>query len=307
MVWNVYLLHMISCSSRPVIERAQPWLGTLVSIRVADVAEAEAHHAIDCAFQEIANVHRLMSFHDSGSDLSRLNRARAGEPVEVYPYTYQVLQQALDISAISHGYFDVTIGAELVAWELLPCPNPAHTMHSGSWRDIELLPDNKVIFHKSLCVDLGGIAKGYAVDLAVKSLQAQGVGQIVVNAGGDIRVQGLGSELIRLAAKPFQGGMAALELTNASIASSSGEHQRRKHRGLVCGPHVDAVQRRPAPTDRFVSVVADQCILADALTKVVMVMGTESKDILEHFGASAYFRDPLKKWHSLEAEGTVAG
>lgn len=287
------------------IERAQPWLGTVVSIRVGSLTECEAHRAIDAAFQEIATVHRLMSFHASDSDLGRLNRTVAGKPVEVHPYTFEVLQQALSFSSSTDGRFDVTVGAELVEWELLPRLD-AGSAPCGSWRDIELLPPNQVVFHRPLCVDLGGIAKGFAVDRATEYLRAHGALQTVVNAGGDIRVQGKDMEPIRLSAETSMDTMPVLELTDGSIASSSGHMQRRWHHGRLCGPHVDGVHRSPALTDRFVCIAAERCVVADALTKVVMVMGRNSEAVLRKFGASAYIHDPGNGWQFLEVERAMA-
>jgi thiamine biosynthesis lipoprotein len=300
---------MISFSNNPAVERAQPWLGTLVSIRVGGLSPSDAHRAIEAAFQEIATVHRLMSFHDQNSDLSRLNRASAGKPVEVHPHTCEVLQQAISVSANTGGRFDVTVGAELVEWELLPRSAGAGTVPHGSWRDIELLPGNRVIFHCPLCVDLGGIAKGFAVDRATDCLRAHGAFQTVVNAGGDIRVQGKDAELIQLSAESSNDSndrMPVLELTDGSVASSSGHLQRRQHGGRLCGPHVDGVDRSPAPTDRFVCVVAQHCVIADALTKVVMAQGAESAPLLRRFEASAYLHDPGQPWQYLPESGPVA-
>jgi thiamine biosynthesis lipoprotein len=273
---------MISYSSNRTraVERAQPWLGTLVSIRVGGLAPCDTHRAIDAAFQEVATVHRLMSFHDPGSDLSRLNRAGAGKPVEVHPYTWEVLRQAIVFSASTEGCFDVTVGAELVEWKLLPRSADAGDAACGSWRDIELLHGNRVVFHRPLCVDLGGIAKGFAVDRATDCLRARGALQTVVNAGGDIRVQGKDAEPIRLSAESSMDAMPVLELTDGSVASSSGHLQRRWQDGRLCGPHVDGVHRSPAPTDRFVCVVAERCVIADALTKVVMAQGMASAAVL---------------------------
>ncbi len=281
------------------VERAQPWLGTLVSLRVKGLPFAESHRAIDSAFEEIAAVHRLMSFHEEDSDVGRLNRARAGQPVAVHPYTLDVLKCALAIAASSDSCFDISVGAELVKWRLLPRPAGAAGSRrhpKGSWRDIELLPDGRVEFHRPLWVDLGGIAKGYAVDRATDRLRASGATQAVVNAGGDIRVIGRNAERIGLELEFPLDPVLVLELTNGSVASSSGHRHRRTHQGRVCGPHVDGVRRSPAPTDRFVCVVAERCIVADALTKVVMAEGPHSADLLRQFKASALLHDPLGGW-----------
>ena len=299
---------MILCSGKQaqVVERAQPWLGTVVSVRVQEMDERAAHGAIDAAFEEIAGVHRLMSFHDPKSDLGRLNRSGPGDPVDVHPHTYEVLRQALEISACSDGCFDVTVGAELAAWGLLPCPAEAEEVPLGRWTDVELLGGNRVVFHRPLWVDMGGIAKGFAVDRATECLRAHGALETVVNAGGDIRVQGACAEPIHLRVGPWEGRMPVLEVMDGSVASSSGELERRRRQGRVCGSHVDGRRRTPARTDRFVCVTAERCMIADALTKVVMTEGEESASLLRRFDASAYFHDPERGWKQMEDKGASA-
>jgi FAD:protein FMN transferase len=222
----------------------------------------------------------------------------------------EVLRWALRLSLLSGGRFDVSVGTELVDWQFLPMPAGGVPDPGGSWRDIELRPDGKVRFHRPLWIDLGGIAKGYAVDRATECLRKLGAPFSVVNAGGDIRVSGRRTERIGLDTGPdTQSGTDAqpvIELKDGSIASSSGHRQRRWHRGRLCGPHVDGVLRAPAPTDRFVCVIAKQCVVADALTKVVMAQGAESASLLRYFGASAHIHDPGSAWRHLEAEVEAA-
>lgn len=303
------------------MERAQPWLGTLVQIRVQGMAERAAHRAIESAFHEVAMVHRLMSFHASESDLSRINRARVGDPIQVHPFTSEVLRHAALVAAASNGCFDVTVASELVEWQLLPrlhrsqldsqldsqpgSPLAPRLRASGSWQDIRLLSDNRVVLRRPLCLDLGGIAKGYAVDRAMDCLVALGATQAVVNAGGDIRVHGTQPELVQLRPATPQAEMPVLELINGSVASSSGHLHRRLHRGRLHGPHVDGIRRVPAASDRFVSVTAARCITADALTKVVMAEGSASQPVLRRFRASAYLQDPGQPWLQLETESDL--
>ncbi len=289
------------CSNYRPIERAQPWLGTLVCIRVEGLTQVDAHRAIDAAFADVAAVHRLMSFHDADSDVSRLNREAARHRVQVHPWTYRVLEEAQRFSFASEGCFDISVGAELVDWELLPRPAGATGVPDGSGRDIERLPGNRVALHRPLWIDLGGIAKGFAVDRATERLNACGALHSVVNAGGDIHVQGEVAEPIRLGTEHSPDVTPVLELTDGSIAGSSGHRNRRWRSGRWCGPHVDGVGRAPASTDRFVWVVAGQCIVADALTKIVMAEGAESAGRLRAFGASAYVYDLSDGWKVLQA------
>ncbi len=283
----------------PVTERAQPWLGTFVNIRVSGLAPLEAHRVIDAAFEEIATVHGCMSFHDPESDIGRLNRYGLFRSIEVHPYTYDVLQRAQEIAALSEGCFDVSIGAELVEWEFLPKPTEISVLLDGCWRDIALLPGNRVQLHKPLWIDLGGIAKGYAVDRAIARLREYGADSAVVNAGGDLRVLGQQVEQIALELETATDTIPVLELADGSVASSSGHRERRYYRGLLRGPHLHGAQRSSASTQRFVCVVAKECIIADALTKVVMAEGVQSLDLLRQFSASAHLHDPDEGWLHL--------
>jgi thiamine biosynthesis lipoprotein len=90
-------------SSLPSIERARPLLGTTVSIRVHGLSDTDAHSAIDEAFEDIALIHRLMSFHETDSDVSRLNREAADRPIEVHPATFDVLKHADEMSQTIGG------------------------------------------------------------------------------------------------------------------------------------------------------------------------------------------------------------
>lgn len=297
---------MISCSNNQAIERAQPWLGTLVSIRVEGLSEIQAHRAINLAFADIATVHRLMSFHDPASEVSRLNREAARRSIAVHPWTYSVLREAQQFSRASNGSFDISVASELVAWGMLPAPRGTQTAPCGSWRDIELLPASRVAFHRPLWIDLGGIAKGFAVDRATERLRQCGAQRTVVNAGGDIRVERGDAELICLGASGSTAGAPVLELADGSVAGSSGALRKEPSEAAARGPHVDGSHRKPAPVDRFVCVAAEQCVVADALTKVVMARGLESVELLEQFCASAYIKDPNREWLCIGAMETEA-
>lgn len=273
-----------------------------MSIRVEGLAEEEAHRAIDAAFAEIATVHRRMSFHDPASDISRLNCNAARRQVEVHPWTYFVLEQAQRFSEASEGCFDISVGAELVKWGMLPAPVDESVPQSGSWRDIKLLPGSRVAFHRPLWIDLGGIAKGFAVDRATECLAACGASRTVVNAGGDIRVKGGEAEPIRLGAPSGECGAPVLELADGSAAGSRSVLARSRHRDDLCGRHIDSSRRSPVLEDRFVCVIAERCIAADALTKVVMAKGARTAEVLRKFSASAYVKDPGKDWQYIGAE-----
>src|SRR5215475_8008980 len=111
------------------MRRAQPFLGTFVEICTLGAAPSLMEAAIEDAFCAVARVHRLMSFHDGASDVSKLNRDGAIRETEVDSWTYEVLEAALDLYFRSSGIFDITIAPALQAQGLLPgTPDGAATI-----------------------------------------------------------------------------------------------------------------------------------------------------------------------------------
>src|SRR6266851_7090834 len=154
------------------IRRARPLLGTFVEIAAGGACRPATERAVEAAFAAVAEVHRLMSFQEPDSDLARLNREAAARPVRVHPWTFEVLEAALDLQRRSAGIFDICAAPEL-----------RNRSRDGS---IELLPDLHVRFaNPNITIDLGGIAKGFAVDRAIAALRDHNVRQGLVNAGGE--------------------------------------------------------------------------------------------------------------------------
>ena len=242
-----------------------------------------------------------MSFHEPDSDVSRLNRAEAGESISVDPHTFAVLDQARHMAEISGGIFDITIASDLVAWGFLPRPVGREPDPAASWRDIELTAPNQVRLHRHLWVDLGGIAKGYAVDRAMQAMALPLDIQCSINAGGDLRIAGPAAERGLLRA-PIKGdAVPVLEIENASLASSGGRDDRREFSGRTVGSHLDGATRGSVGTQSFVSVVAEDCVIADALTKIVLAQGAAAVDIVKRHNAIAYFHDGATGWQTFGA------
>jgi len=274
--------------SRPV-ERCRALLGTFVRIRVCGLAPERADVAIDAAFAEIARIHSLMSFHEYGSDISRLNRDAHTHPVAVDSRTHEVLCRSLQLASESDGAFDVTVAQTLVRRGVLPQPKGAPPPDDfADWRDIECLSNLRVRFHRPLWIDLGGIAKGYAVDRAIEVLMTFSPIQAVVNAGGDLRVAGSKSERVLLTDDIFEPGQTAMiEIQDGAVASSSGRMHGRTYR-ISPDAHVDSCHGRKTHPRCFVSVTAPRCMDADALTKVVMAKGAQSRAMLAGYAARSF-------------------
>jgi len=279
--------------------RAKPLLGTRVDIRVGLEDAAAAHAAIDRGFAAIAKTHRLMSFHESTSDVSRLNRDAADHPVVVDPWTFEVLRRAEDFAARSGGLFDITMASRLVAWGFLPAPERASTPAvDAHWQDVVLEAENLVRFRKPLWIDLGGIAKGFAVDRAIAAIALGPDVQVYVNAGGDLRVAGPRAEPVTLRSTLAMDPVPVVEIMDGALASSSG-HEHAQLAGKA--PYVHTRTGSGMDSGRFACVAARDCMTADALTKVVLAAGPDADALLCQSGAIAYLYAPARGWMTLGA------
>ncbi len=275
---------------RAWLRRARPSLGTIVEISVKDRrSDSQLHAALDAAFADIERVHALMSFQAPNSELSRLNRAAAVGPQQVDPHTYAVFQAGLRMAALSGGAFNPCVAPRLEEWGLLP-RFEAPVDFANSWRDIALLSDGRIRYLRPVRVDLGGIAKGYAVDLAVRSLRRSGIENIVVNAGGDLRVAGPESHDVRLRhpSAPLTSAHA-VALRNAALATSAGYFSRRASLTGEVSALVNPRDGTPYLSAHSISVRAENCMTADALTKVVLFAPPAiAETVLDEFNAEAY-------------------
>jgi thiamine biosynthesis lipoprotein len=271
------------------LRRARPALGTLVDIRACGPAAEQVERAVEAAFEAVEQVERLMSFHRADSELSRLNRSASEQRQPVHAWTYAVLRRAQRIAALSGGLFDVAVAPVLVEQGLLP-GSPLRDF-GGSWRDLDLLPHGRVFFRRPMLIDLGGIAKGFAVDQAIHALRRAGCSEAMVNAGGDLRRFGGQRELIHL--RTDSGLVPLAQLGCGAVATSSPHRLQAERLAQPTGGIVDPQRKRLWAGEGSVSVAARSCTLADALTKVAALAGDTCQPLLARFGAQAL-------WHEAE-------
>ena len=274
--------------------RARPLLGTFVEIAASGVAGDELQAAVDAAFAAVAQVHRLMSFHDPQSDVSRLNHWAYGRTMPVHAWTYQVLQTAIEIHHQSTGLFDVAVAPLLQKRGLLP--RRAHDGDSivdpiAASDAIELLADGCVRYlDPRVSVDLGGIAKGFAVDRALQVLRERGLPRGLVNAGGDLAAFGAEPEFA-LVRHPINAGqmLCRTEISNAALASSGRVFDWSRSAAAENCAVFDPNTESPVGRTAGATVRASCCMIADALTKVVMIAREEAMNLLKRYRANALF------------------
>ncbi len=289
------------------LRRARPFLGTIVEITVRSDREQVAKEAIDRAFAAISVVQRQMSFHDADSALSRVNAEAFPRPVQVDRKTFRVLALARDLHRVSGGIFDPTIAPYLEQTGFLPefLGGLRTTEKITSFADVELLSGNRVRFrHAGVRLDLGGIAKGFAVDEAVAVLRAAGVDSALVNAGGDLRAFGSSSFPIGIRNPCYPGRtFVSLLVKNRALATSAHYFADRLKPGARIGPFVDPRLRRLRGDLLSATVAAPSATIADALTKIVMLDPAHCSTLLNRLAAAALVFDPngstfcTPNWH----------
>lgn len=271
-------------------------MGTFARVIGVAADSDVAMRCIEAAFAEIINVDELMSDYKEDSEVSEVNRDGFERTVKVSEPTYKVLQKAVKFSELTGGAFDVTVGPLVDLWRsaeeanAVPTDTELAEARSRVGYDNLILDSNEMSVRfaaKGMRLDLGGIAKGYAIDRAVEVMQKEGALGGMVDIGGDIQCFGAppeGKERWRIGLQdsravgdePGQGQiLMVLELTDAAIATS-GDYQRFVVIGGQRYSHIiDAESGYGSGELTSVTIIGKDAIEADALATAVSVMGAE--------------------------------
>ena len=246
---------------------------------------AVASEAGDAVLALFDRIDRQMSRYREDSELSRVNREAASGPVKVSDSLFTVLQQALRISELSHGAFDISFGSIGYLYDFRARQQPsdeelAEGLAKVNYRSVVLDPSaNSVRFlDEGVRLDLGGIAKGYTVDRGIDILKSFGIRHARLSAGGDLRLLGdkRGKPWIVGIRDPRSESRNAmvLPLTNVAV-STSGDYERfffddnneRVHHIL------SPATGKPAKGVQSVTILGDDSITTDGLSTAVFVLG----------------------------------
>lgn len=268
------------------MRRCQPLLGTFVEI---SIAEQGADQAIQSAFDQIKKVEQLMSFHDARSELSIINAQVHCKSIRVHPWTAQILRIAQDLHIHSGGLFNCGIGHRLIAAGLLPKHINFASHGIGGIEDLYFIDYDRICSLRPLCLDLGGVAKGFAVDQAVKALIKEGVSSGIVNAGGDLRVFGNQPQTIYLRNPQLPQNLIEFgSLSNGAIATSALYFARRDQQySHIINPLAKIDIDIHEQFSGSYSVLAKECVYADALTKVLALSRQGHHPCFARYGAQA--------------------
>jgi thiamine biosynthesis lipoprotein len=283
----ILILQPPSSQSSNLFKYHQVAMGTVIEITLIADDEEAANKASLQAFQEIKRIETLMSPWLDSSDVTRINRSAGKERVKVSPETFEVIQKAQEISELSKGGFDITVGPLTELWRKArekkippPVEDVKEKLGLVNFKNIEMDQDGKVFLKKKdMAIDLGGIAKGYAVDRAFELLKSLGYRNLIVNAGGDLRVGGLKND------QPWSIGiqnpreskkiLARISASDTAIATSGDYEKYFIYQGKRYHHIFNPKDGFPTEGYQSVTIIAKDCITADGLATAVFVLGAE--------------------------------
>lgn len=274
-------------------EYSQPHMGTIFKIVLYAADQPTANKAAEAAFARVAELNGKLSDYDPQSELSRLGALSDDgpmtAPVPVSDDLWQVISAAQETSCRSGGAFDVTVGPLTKLWRQsrrsFRLPNAQRleaARQAVGYEAVKLDPARKAVAleKKGMRLDLGGIAKGYATDEALKVLQQHGVCRALIDAGGGMTLgdppPGETGWKIGLASlTPKDKPAAFVRLANCGVATSGDAHQYVEIDGVRYSHIVDPRTGLGLTHRMSASVIAPSGMQADALTKAVCILGAK--------------------------------
>ena len=261
-------------------------MGTRIAVEVWHDDPAAAEAAIDAVIAEMHRIDALMSVYKPESRLSEVNRDAANRPVTVEPELAGLISRALEFSELSGGAFDITYASVGYLYDYRERRHPTDaqiqaTLPAINWRHVVVDPAASTVrfLKPGVRIDLGGIAKGHAVDSSIAILAARGITNATVTAGGDSRILGdrRGRPWVVGIRHPDDRGrvIARIPIEDAAI-STSGDYERYFDEDGVRYHHIIDPKTGKSPHGvRSVPVIAPNSTLAEGLTKSVFIMGPE--------------------------------
>ncbi|MGH2272391.1 FAD:protein FMN transferase [Anaerohalosphaeraceae bacterium U12dextr] len=264
-------------------------MGTFAQVTVAAASEEQAHSFITAAFAEMDKVNRIMNDWDPNSEISQLTQTAYPEPKVVSPELFEVIAASVEYSKLSEGAFDITVGPETQLWRQMqktgqkPSPEALTTARAKvGYEKVTLNPAEKTVQFavEGMKLDVGAIAKGYAVDIAMEAMRTQGAVAGMVDLGGNVRCFGPGPAggnwYIGLRdPRHTEKTLIKLRLNEMAVATS-GDYERYavvdgQPQSHILNPKTSESVKELAS----VTIIAPTAMQADALSTAVSVLGKE--------------------------------
>lgn len=265
-------------------------MGTFARIVVTAQNKKHAQQAISLAFDKINHIEDLMSDYDPDSQLSQVNREAFDRPIPVDAELFELLTASVEYSKLSDGAFDVTVGPVVQLWrkaktdQAAPTPEAlAAAKAAVGYQNLLLDAENQTVrfMKQGMFIDLGGIAKGYAVDKAVEILRNAGLKGGMVDIGGNLKCFGIPANntehwYIGLQDPENEDSILLKLILDDRAVATSGDYRRfvtingEKHSHIINPATADSAQSLSS-----VTIITADAMAADALSTAVSVMGDE--------------------------------
>lgn len=267
-------------------QREEAIMGTRVAVELWSEDRGLAERAMESVIAEMRRTDELMSTYKPESQLSQVNAHAFQRPVQVDPDIVEVVERSFDVSRMSGGAFDITYASVGYLYDYRAHQKPsdaaiADSLPGVDYRKVQVDHDAHTIrfLREGTRIDLGGIAKGYAVDRAVQHLRALGIRHAMVNAGGDTRLLGdrRGQPWMVGIRDPRNEGriVVRVPLTDEAI-STSGDYERYFEENGVRYHHILVPSTgRSARGVRSATVIGPDATLTDGLSTTLFVLGVE--------------------------------
>jgi thiamine biosynthesis lipoprotein len=262
-------------------------MGTRITVELWSDDREKADQAIDAVLDEMRHVDETMSTYKPNSEVSLVNAGAAARPMHITKELFDLLTTAKEYSVITDGAFDITYASVGYLYDFRKHVRPDETQIDAALPAVDyrhlLLDPKKQTVHFSqqgVRIDLGGIAKGYAVDRGIDVLKARGITRAYVSAGGDSRIIGdrFGKPWvvgIRDPRKEAGAVITRIPLTDAAI-STSGDYERFFEEDGVRYHHIiDPRTGHSASKVRSATIIGPYATRTDGLSKTAFVLGPE--------------------------------
>ncbi|MEW8506548.1 MAG: FAD:protein FMN transferase [Candidatus Thiodiazotropha sp.] len=270
-------------------------MGTRITVQLWHPGKAQGEAAVEAVMDEFRRLDRKLSPYVESSELSLANRKASLEPLPVSQEFYRLIETSLEYSELTDGAFDITFASIGHRYDYRKGIRPTDSLIDRSlplidYRNIRLNRDKGTVFfeNRGMRIDLGGIAKGYAVDRGIQLLQQRGIAHALISAGGDSRL--LGDHRgrpwhIGVQAPRDKKRMAAMLPLADSAISTSGDYERFFERDGVRYHHIISPETgRSADTLQSVTIIGPNATRTDALSTSVFVLGVEKgMDLINRF------------------------
>jgi thiamine biosynthesis lipoprotein len=272
------------------MRKTKLYMDTVVDIKVETrYSKEETEEKINRAFQAFQKVEQACSRFTAASELMQACQ-NVGTPVKISPFLFQPLQFALEMAKFTDGLFDPTVGKVMelhgfnrhyLTGDTIESPSAA----AVTYHDIELdQQTHSLLLKKALVIDLGAVAKGFAIDLAANELKE--FDGFVINAGGDLFAGGVdeNGDLWKIGIQhPYQKDkiIKTIEISDEAICTS-GSYERR-NLALPEGHHIVNPKTKCSPNELISSsVIAPYAMMADAFSTISFLQGIKKgKSLLE--------------------------